>query len=61
MSVKAAYPSRMVGLGDVANQSGDVGPYLNIHNRRESAMLSKYKLLQDSDFVLDGLIAGDSL
>jgi hypothetical protein len=51
----------MVGLGDVANQSGGVGPYLNIHNRQETAMLSKYELLQDSDFVLDGLIAVDTL
>jgi hypothetical protein len=56
-SIKASYPSRMVGLGDVTNQSGGVEPYLNIYNRRESHMQSKYELLQDSDFILDGLVA----
>jgi len=49
--------SRMVGLGDVANQSGGVGPYLNIHNRRQIETSVKYEILQNTDFILDGLVA----
>lgn len=54
-AVKGVYPSRMVGLGDVANQSGGVGPYHNFQNPQMTAE-SKYELLRNTDFVLDGLI-----
>lgn len=49
--------SRMVGLGDLANQSGGVGPYLNIEGRRRITTPAKYEILKNSDFILDGLIA----
>ena len=54
-AVKGVYPSRMVGLGDVANQTGGVGAYRNIQNPRMTTA-SKCELLQNTDFVLDGLI-----
>ena len=46
----------MVGLGDIANQSGGVGPYLNLPKGQRAETSAKYEILADTDFVLDGMI-----
>jgi hypothetical protein len=46
----------MVGLGDVANQSGGVGPYLNLPNGPLSGTSAKYEIMAEADFILDGMI-----
>ena len=56
-TLKGVYPSRMVGLGNIANQSGGVGPYLNLPRQHEVDTLTKYEILKSADFVLDGLVA----
>jgi len=43
----------MVGLGDVANQSGGIGSYVDIQNHREGGISATYELLKDSDSILD--------
>jgi len=54
--VKGVYPSRMVGLGDVANQSGGVGPFLNFPKGPQPETSAKYEIMAEADFVLDGMI-----
>ena len=60
-TLKGVYPSRMVGLGDIANQSGGVGPYLNLSRKQQVNTLVKYEILKSADFVLDGLVAVSNL
>ena len=55
-TLKGVYPSRMVGLGDIANQSGGVGPYLNLPKGPRAETPAKYEILAEADFVLDGMI-----
>jgi hypothetical protein len=55
-NLKGVYPSRMVGLGDVANQSGGVGPYLNLPKGPQPETSAKCEILLEADFVLDGMM-----
>jgi len=54
--VKGACPSRLVGVGDIANQVGGVGPYLNIPKGERMKTSVKLEILESGDFVLDGLV-----
>lgn len=54
--VKGACPGRMVGVGDIANQVGGVGPYLNIPKGERMETSVKLQILESVHFVLDGLV-----
>jgi len=49
-TLKAIYLSRMVGIGDIANQSGSVGPYLNFPKAQQLETSAKYEILEDVDY-----------